>query len=375
MRVRLTRDRIIAFSVLLPSLILIAVFVYGFIGQTVYISLTDWGKGAALAVHPQMHLIGFDNYKELFTSFLHGRFRQDLVNAFFYTLSLVLGSLVLGLFLAILLDREPRGEGIFRTIFLYPMSLSFVVTGTIWRWLLTPGGGVNVLPTFVGLPAGHFRWISSREQILTFDWQSIPAITAIVVSLVLIFLAVRAWRKGTHKRALIVAFPALLLILWAVFGQRMIPQMLPIPERHGFNLATIGVSIAAIWQFSGYTMALYLAGLRGVPVGLHEAARLDGASEIQYYMRVAFPILKPITLSAVIILAHISLKMFALIFAMAGADNAATDHPAVLMYLTTFRGNKFALGASIAVILFLLVALFIIPYLVSSYREQRRRTS
>ncbi len=371
----ITRDRITAFSVLLPSLILIAVFVYGFIGQTIYISLTDWGRGAALAVHPQIHLIGFDNYRQLFTSFLHGRFRQDLVNAFFYTVFLVLGSLTLGLFLAILLDREPRGEGIFRTIFLYPMSLSFVVTGTIWRWLLAPEGGVNILPSFIGLPSGHFRWISSRGQILTFDWQSIPAITATVVALVLVFLAIRSWKRGTHKRAFVVAAPALILVLWAVFGQRMVPQMLPIPEKHGFNLATIGVTLAAIWQFSGYTMALYLAGLRGIPVELHEVARLDGANDIQYYTRVAFPILKPITLSAVIILAHISLKMFALIFAMAGPDNAATGHPSVLMYLTTFRGNKFALGASIAVILFLLVALFIIPYLVSSFREQRRRAS
>lgn len=371
----LSRDRIIAFAVLLPSLVLIAVFVYGFIGQTIYISLTDWGQGAALAENPQMHLIGFDNYKELFTGFLHMRFRQDLINAFFYTISLVLGSLALGLFLAVLLDREPRGEGIFRTIFLYPMSLSFVVTGTIWRWLLAPEGGINVLPSFIGLSPGRFRWISSRQQILTFDWQSVPSITAIVVALVLAFLAIRIWRRGTHKRALIAAAPAVILVLWAIFGQRLIPQMLPIPEKHGFNLATIGVMIAAIWQFSGYTMALYLAGLRGIPVELHEVSRLDGANDIQYYTRVAFPILKPITLSAVIILAHISLKMFALIFAMAGADNSATDHPAVLMYLTTFRGNKFALGASIAVILFLIVAVFIVPYLVSSYREQRKRAS
>ncbi len=371
----LTRDRIIAFSVLLPSLILIAVFVYGFIGHTMYISLTDWGEGAALAENPEMHLIGFDNYKELFTGFLHGRFRQDLINAFFYTLTLVVGSLSLGLFLAILLDREPRGESIFRTIFLYPMALSFVVTGTIWRWLLAPEGGINVLPSFVGLPKSDFRWLSSREQILTFDWQNLPAITAIIVGIVFIFIAIRAWRNGARKRALVISLPALLLVLWACFGQRMVPQMVPFPEKHGFNLATIGVSLAAIWQFSGYTMALYLAGLRGIPIGLHEAARLDGASDIQYYMRVAFPILKPITLSAVIILAHISLKMFALIFAMAGPDNASTCHPAVLMYLTTFRGNKFALGASIAVILFLLVALFIIPYLVGSYREQRRRMS
>jgi glucose/mannose transport system permease protein len=70
-------------------------------------------------------------------------------------------------------------------------------------------------------------------------------------------------------------------------------------------------------------------------------------------------------------LSHISLKLFALIFAMAGADNAATGHPSVLMYLVTFRANNFASGAAIAVVLFLLAALFIIPYLIQSHRQRR----
>ncbi len=367
----LTRDRIIAFSVLLPSLILIAVFVYGFIGQTVYISLTDWGKGAALAENPQKHFIGLDNYKELFTSFLHGRFRQDLVNAVFYTLFLVAGAIGLGLVLAILLDRNPRGEGAFRTIFLYPMSLSFVVTGTIWRWLFAPAGGVNVLPTYIGLPGSTFRWLSSRTQVWQFNWQNLPKITALLVAAIIAVLAVKSWRGRDRKKALLTGIPVLLLLVWALLSDRLIPNFLPFPETHGFNLATIGVIIAAIWQYSGYSMALYLAGLRGISGGLHEAAKLDGASEFQYYVHIAIPMLKTTTLSAVIILAHISLKMFALIFAMAGPDNAQTDHPAVLMYITTFRGNKFAQGAAIAVVLFMLVALFIVPYLVSSYRKER----
>jgi len=149
--------------------------------------------------------------------------------------------------------------------------------------------------------------------------------------------------------------------------------MIGFPEMHGFSLAMIGVTIAAVWQMSGYTMALYLAGLRGVPDELREAARVDGASEFQIYRLVIMPMLRPIILAAVIILGHISLKVFDLIFAMAGLDNSPTDVPAVLMYLTAFRANQFAEGAAIGVILLVLVALVIIPYLATSLRGERRR--
>jgi glucose/mannose transport system permease protein len=152
---------------------------------------------------------------------------------------------------------------------------------------------------------------------------------------------------------------------------RLHPPILPMAEVHGFSLATIGVIIAAVWQYSGYTMALYLAGLRGLPMSLYESAKMDGATELGYYFRIAIPNMWPITLSAVIILSHISLKLFALIFAMAGADNSSTGHPSVLMYLVTFRSNNFAVGAGISVVLFLMAALFIIPYLIQSYRSRR----
>lgn len=364
-------DKTVALLMLLPSLILIGIFVYGFIGQTVYVSLTDWGQGAALAENPEINLIGLKNYGELFSGFLNSRFRQDLVNAIFYTVFLVSGALGIGLILAILLDRGPKGESVFRTIFLYPMSLSFIVTGTIWRWLLAPRGGVNKLPELVGLPGFGFRWLNSRQSILNFNWQNLPQITAIVVGGVFLFIAFRQWRRESRKKGLLSLFPTGILFLWAFWGARFTPEILPTPEQHGFNLAAIGIIITAIWQYSGYTMALYLAGLRGISEDLREAARLDGANQFQYYFNVAIPILKPMTMSAIIILAHISLKMFALIFAMTGPDNAQTSHPAVLMYLTTFRANNFAKGAAIAVVLFLLVAVFIVPYLISAYRERR----
>ncbi|MFB6215140.1 MAG: carbohydrate ABC transporter permease [Candidatus Bipolaricaulia bacterium] len=365
------KDKFWALLTLFPSLVLVGIFVYGFIGQTFYVSLTDWGKGAALAENPTIHVIGLENYGQLFTGFLNTRFRQSLVNAAFYSVLLILGAIVVGLFLAILLDREPAGEGVFRTIFLYPMSLSFIVTGTIWRWLLSPGGGVNALPTFIGLPRIKFRWLSSEKTVLSFNWQNLPFITGALVAAIILVVAYRYWVKGRKNHALIAAGAAGLLILWVIFGHKFTPKILSYPETHGLNLATLGIILAAIWQYSGYTMALFLAGLRGVSTDLREAAELDGANQFQYYIRVAIPMVKPVTLSAVIILAHISLKMFALIFAMTGPDNAETGHPAVLMYLKSFRANNFSVGAAIAVVLFLMASLFIVPYLISAYRERR----
>ncbi len=367
---RSRKDRLFAVLVLSPSIVLLGVFVYWFIGQTIYISFTDWGKVAPLAAHPPIQFVGFENYKTLFTGILEGRFRQDLVNTFFFTLFFVLGSIGLGLFLAILLDREPKGKGFLRTLFLYPMSLSFIVTGTIWRWLLAPRGGINVLPRLVGLPALHFEWTNSRTQILQFNWQDVPRLTLLVVAAVLVLLAIRSFRHERRLQAVFTCLPGIGLVLWYIWGRDMIPLGLSFPEPHGLNLAIIGIIIAAIWQFSGYTMALYLAGLRGISDELREAARIDGCNEFQMYRRIALPLLKPITLSAVIILGHISLKTFDLVFAMTGPDHASTDMPSVLMFIRTFRGNQFAIGAAIAVVLFILVALVVIPYLFSALRAR-----
>ena len=296
------KDQLFALLVILPSLVLVAIFVYGF--------------------------IGLDNYRELFTGLIDSRFRQDLVNTIFFTLFFITGCLGLGLALAILLDRKPKGESALRTIFLFPMSLSFIVTGTIWRWLLQPQGGVNRLPTLVGLPPGRFAWLTSRQQILRFDWNRLPFYTALVVAAALVLVGVSAFRVRARARG------------W---------------------VALSSAAILAAWAFT--------LGLRGVPDELREAARVDGATEFQLYRRVILPLLAPITLSAVIILGHISLKIFDLIFAMAGPDNAPTDVPALLMYITAFRGNQFAKGAAIGFLLLVLVAVLIIPYLATQLRR------
>jgi glucose/mannose transport system permease protein len=367
-----SRDRVKAFLTLLPSIILVAVFVYGFIGNTIWTSMTDWGGSGALATEPVKNFIGLDNYVDLFTGFLGGGFRQDLVNAVYYSIMLLAGAVGLGMFIAILLDRKPKGEDVLRTIFLYPMSLSFIVSGTIWRWLLAPQGGVNVLPAYAGFKPLDFAWLSSTGAILEFNWQNLFQVLLYAAAFVMIMVGLWGVRRDTRRAVLrwIAPGAAVGLLVW-LFGD-LLPQALFMEETHGFNLATLGIIMATIWQYSGYTMALYLAGFNGISQDLRDAAMLDGASEAGYYRHVAIPMLKPITISAVIILSHISLKMFDLIFAMTGPDNAQTGHPALTMYLTTFRANDFARGAAIAIVLFMIAALFIVPYLVSQYRQRRR---
>jgi glucose/mannose transport system permease protein len=121
---------------------------------------------------------------------------------------------------------------------------------------------------------------------------------------------------------------------------------------------------------SGYVMAMYLAAIRGIPDELREAAQVDGANQFQVYTKIILPILQPITLAAMIVLGHISLKIFDLIFVIAGPDNATTDMPGVLMFVTAFRGNEFAKGAAIAMVMLIMVAVVIIPYLVSTLRSE-----
>jgi len=293
-------DRVIAVLLVLPSLVVIAVFVYGFIGFTAFASLTRWDN-----LVPDFSFVGLENYVRLFNT---QRFQIDLRNTVTFTSLFLATSLALGFLLAVLLDRRIRVEGIFRSLYLFPLALSFIVTGVVWRWLLNPGSaelgstGVNLLLDTVGL------------GFLKTGWYTDPRI------------GIKA------------------------------------------------VVIAAVWQMSGYVMAMYLAGLRGIPEELREAALVDGASEFQVYRHIVIPLLHPITLGALIILGHISLKIFDLVVAMTGpGPGFSSDVPALFMFDTTFRGNNFAQGAGIAVILLVMVAALIVPYLVYSLRTEVQR--
>ncbi len=365
----MNRDRVTAIVMLMPSVILLGIFVYGFIALTGYTSLTDSNALQQLSGLPS-NFIGVKNYTDLFTGTLNSRFRVDMVNTVFFTILFIAICLSLGMGLAILLDQKVKGESVFRTIFLFPMALSFVVTGVAWKWLFNPTSGINAIPPIIGLPPGQFRWFISQERWLEFNWQLLPEIIAIIILGIVIFFALRYW---VLRRSMIAAFITALAILigaWISFGGARSLNGLVAPETHGFNLALIALVIAAGWQMSGYTMAMYLAGLRGIPDELREAGRVDGASEFGIYRYIVFPLLAPITLSAMIILGHISLKIFDLVYAMGGGDNRYIDMPGLNMYFTTFRSNEFGQGAAIAMIMLILVAVVIVPYLVTQLRSE-----
>ncbi len=289
------KDKLFGFLLILPSIIAVGIFVYGFIAWSVRVSLSKW-KGLT----PDYTFVGLRNYLDLFAD---PRFHVDIRNTVVFTVVFVLGALAIGLFLAILLDQRLPGEAFFRSLFLFPMAISFIVTGVIWRWLMNPAltadrlSGFNLLFHNLGL------------DFLINQWHLTP------------------------------------------------------------NYGMAAIALTAIWQMSGYTMALYLGGLRAVPEELREAARVDGASELQIYWRIILPLLWPVTLSAVIILGHISLKVFDLIIAVAGKQ-LALDVPSIYMWQTTFDGLFYGRGASIGILLLVSVAVLIIPYLYYSLRSE-----
>jgi len=290
----LTSDQAIGLALVAPSILAIAVFVYGFIGRTAYISLVRWND-----IAPDYTFVGLTNYIRLMDV---ERFQIDLKNTAVFTVTFIIACLVVGLLLAMLLDQRIKGEAIFRTIFMFPLAISFIVTGVAWRWLETPSSGINLLFDAVGL------------DFLMNGWFTDPSI------------------------------------------------------------GILGVVLAAFWQTSGYVMALYLAGLRGISDDVREAARVDGATEWQSFWYVIFPLLHPITLTAIIILGHISLKIFDLTVSMTGpGPGFATDVPSLFMYQTTFFGSRFSQGASVAIVLLLLVSILIVPYLIYNARNEVQR--
>ncbi|WP_427887573.1 carbohydrate ABC transporter permease [Kribbella sp. GL6] len=129
------------------------------------------------------------------------------------------------------------------------------------------------------------------------------------------------------------------------------------------------IALPAVWQLSGYIMALFLAGFRGIPPELREAARVDGASEFKLYRHVLFPQLSPIALSALIILGHMSLKLFDLIYAITGPNQFRTEVPAIYMWNTLLRSDM-AKSAAIAIVLLAVVAVLVIPYIAYTVRQE-----
>ncbi len=277
--------------VLSPSLAMALVFVYGFILFTVYLSFTD------SRILPSFGWVGFENYFKLF------RLRHweiAVTNMGVFAVLYMVICTAIGLALAIFFDQKIRGEGILRPIYLYPMALSFIVTGTAWKWMLDPGIGLENTMHALGWESFAFDWIKNR------------------------------------------------------------------------NFAIYTVVLAAVWQTSGFVMAMFLAGLRGIDNEILKAAQIDGASNWNLYRRIIIPQLRPAFLSAFVILAHLAIKTYDLVIALTGGGpGRATELPATFMYSYTFTRNQMGIGAASATIMLMTIAAIMIPYLYSELRERK----
>jgi glucose/mannose transport system permease protein len=220
--------------------------------------------------------------------------------------------------------------------------------------------------------------LNSQETWLQFRWEEVPGYLTFVEIAILTVFAVRNalkynWRSVQFAGA---AGVVVLLVFTAGLWNYVWPP-LDTPEAEqaiapkGFNAAILGIIIAAIWQMSGYVMAIFTAGIRGIPEDLREAARVDGCTEFNVYRYIILPQLNPLVVSAMIVLGHISLKIFDLAFAMTGPDNARTVVPGMLVHTKGFRQNSFAQASTVAVIMLILVAVIIVPYLWTQLRNRQ----
>ena len=186
---------------------------------------TIWISFTPSTLVPVSGWVGLRNYTAVIAS---RNWNIAFDNLLLFGSAFVLLSLVTGLVLAILLDQRIRGENVLRSIFLYPLAVSFVVTGTVWSWLLNPGIGIQKLVHDLGWTSFRFDWLIDRD-----------------------------------------------MAIWTIV-------------------------IAAIWQSSGFAMALFLAGLRSVDADLIKAAQIDGAGPVRMYRRVILPTLWPITITVIV---------------------------------------------------------------------------
>ena len=284
----MTLESLLPKIVLAPTTAVMLVCMYGFMIWTGALSFT---KSRML---PQWDFVGFGQYAKLFAN---PRWDVALNNLVVFGVLFIAVSLLLGLFLAILLDQKIRLEGTLRTIYLYPMAVSFVVTGTAWKWILNPGLGLEKLVRDLGFENFEFRWLVEQD------------------------------------------------------------------------MAIYTIVIAAVWQSSGFVMAMFLAGLRGVDDSLIKAAEIDGASKMKAYWYVILPILRPVFFSAIVILSHIAIKSFDLVQALTGGGPGyASDLPANFMYTYAFNRAQMGVGASSAMIMLMGVLAIIVPYLYSELR-------
>ncbi len=266
----------------LPMILIASVV---FFGGTLWTVVYSFTKSRLL---PKADFVGLAQYERLWSS---NRWMVSIENlAIFGLCSLVL-TMVIGFTLAALLDRKIRGEAVFRTIFLYPFALSFVVTGLAWQWILNPDFGVQHVVRQMGF-----------EQ-FTFDPLNNP------------------------------------------------------------DIVIFGILIAGLWQGTGLIMVIMLAGLRGIDDDIWKAARVDGIGTIKTYVRIIIPMMRPVFITALVLIASGIIKLYDLVVAQTnGGPGIASEVPAKYVINYMFQAQNLGQGFAASTMMLVSVAIILVPW-------------
>jgi glucose/mannose transport system permease protein len=277
--------------VIAPSIVASFVYVFVFAGWTLYISLSD------STLLPSYGFRGLENYISLWSN---RRWGVAYSNLFFFSAFYVLAAMAIGLILALLLDQKIRAESFWRTMYMYPLAVSFIVTGTVWQWLYNPTGGIQFLVNSLGWTDFQFALTTDRKN-----------------------------------------------AIWAII-------------------------ITGVWQSAGFTMALFLAGLRSVDGDIIKAASIDGASTFRIYRKVILPSITPIFLAVAVVQLQAAIKTFDLAVALTNSGpGISTTFPATYVYDLMFQRGEIGEGAAAAMMILAALAVVLVPY--SLYLTWRRR--
>lgn len=279
-------------AVLLPGILAVGACFYGGIVWTAYISTTRSG------LMPSHDPVGFAQYVRLFNT---SRWLTAYGNMFLFGALTIAGSLAMGTLLAVLIDQKVRFEGAFRTVLLYPLSMSFIVTGLAWQWVLSPDIGVQRFVRGLGWEGFEFDWLGD-------------------------------------------------------------------PDRAVYTLV-----FAAIWHQAGLIMAIVPAGLRGVDGDIWRAARVEGISRARTYLHIVLPMLRPLFVTCVVLLAAVVVKSYDLVVALTGGGPGnASDLPGKFVVDLTFECSNLGLASAAAMVMLVSVFAALSPYLYLGLARRNR---
>jgi glucose/mannose transport system permease protein len=277
------------------SIPMILTVVFVFVGGTAWTVLYSFTDSKLL---PRLRFVGLDQYVRLWSS---QRWLVSIENLAIYGVLSLIFSLVIGFMLAALLDQKIRFEDTFRTIFLYPFALSFIVTGLIWQWILNPEFGVQSI-------VRGFGWTS-----FTFD----PLYNA--------------------------------------------------------DIVIYGILIAGLWQGTGLIMCLMLAGLRGIDEDIWKAARVDGIPMWKTYLFIVIPMMRPVFITTLVIIASGIVKLYDLVVAQTGGGpGQASEVPAKYVYELMFRAQNLGQGFAASTMMLLSVAIVVVPWAYLEFGGKKR---